>query len=463
MEQQKVIIIGAGISGLAAAFYIKKRKPEAKVTVLEASGRIGGKIKTVRRDGFVIECGPEGYMARKPALTNLINDIGLGDQLVHSGTGTYYIYVNHQLRKMPAGSVMGIPTKLLPMVTTGLVSPWGKLRAALDLLIPHVYRDKDISLKEFFERRLGSELVTNMIEPLLSGIYSGNLADMSLEATLPQFAAIEKKHRSLILGMKSIQPPKQAGTPKKRSGQFLSLSCGLDVLTEKLASYADEIRLNTPVAHVAPRSVTLEDGTVMNADAIILATSPKQFGPLLDFSEAWSLTNDKRTSTASVAFAFNKNEVEPIDGTGYVVSRKEGLTITACSFMDRKWSYAAPENGTLIRTYVGTADNASIVEESDEVIEKKALADLRKIGNIGTPLFSVITRQIDTMPQYTVNHNQRVQAFEDALEKMSGVYACGAMLHGVGLPDCVDTAMHVAEKAAKALTDEERTQTNSKR
>jgi protoporphyrinogen oxidase len=454
-EKKKVIIVGAGISGLAAVYYVKKQVPEAQVTLLESSDRIGGKIRTVRRDGFVIECGPEGYMARKPTLTNLIKEVGLGDRLIHSNSGTYYIYVNKQLRQMPKGSVMGIPTKMLPMVTSGLISPAGKLRAALDLFIPHVYRDKDISLREFFEKRLGSELVTNMIEPLLSGIYNGDLADMSLEATLPQFAAIEKKYRSLILGMKSIQPPKQAGATKKSAGRFLSLSCGLDVLVDKLASFADEIRTNTPVAHIGSGKVTLADGTDLKADAIILAASPNQFGPLLNFPEAWNLSNDKRTTTATVALAFKKDAVETPDGTGYVVSRKEGLNITACSWMDHKWPYTAPKDCTLVRTYVGTAENADIVGENDKVIEQKALADLRKVGKVGTPLFSVISRQIDNMPQYTVNHNQRVQAFEQTLTKINGVYACGAMLHGVGLPDCTDNAMHVAEDVSNQLKNHE--------
>ncbi|WP_332239121.1 protoporphyrinogen oxidase [Sporolactobacillus sp. KGMB 08714] len=456
MDSQKVIVVGAGISGLAAVYYVKKRRPQARVVLLEASGRIGGKVKTVRRDGFLIECGPEGYMARKPTLTALIKELGLGDQLVRSNTGTYYIYVNHRLRRMPAGSVMGIPTKMLPMVTTGLISPMGKLRAGLDLLIPRVYRGRDISLAEFFGRRLGPELVTNMIEPLLSGIYNGNLSDMSLEATLPQFASIEKKHRSLILGMKHIQPPKQAGAPKKAEGRFLSLSCGLDVLPERLASFADDVIMNTPVSHAEPGKAVLSDGTVMEADAVIVATSPKQLGPLLDFPEAWSLTNDKRSTTATVAMGFKKDAVQSLDGTGYVVSRKEGLNITACSWMDRKWSHAAPKDCALVRTYVGTADNAAIVEESDTEIEEKALADLRRVGKLGTPLFSVITRQIDNMPQYTVNHIQRVQAFEQALENRAGVYACGAMFHGVGLPDCVDNAMNVAERVGAYLEEKEK-------
>lgn len=460
-EKQRVIVVGAGISGLAAVYYIKKQMPEASVTLLESSDRIGGKIRTVHRDGFVIECGPEGYMARKPTLTNLIKELGLGDKLVHSSSGTYYIYVNKKLRRMPKGSVMGIPTRMLPMVTTGLISPIGKLRAALDLFIPHVYKDKDISLRDFFQKRLGSELVTNMIEPLLSGIYNGDLADMSLEATLPQFAAIEKKHRSLILGMKSIQPPKQAGASKKSAGRFLSLSCGLDVLVNKLASYADDIRLNTPVTRIHPGQVILSDGNKLSANAVILASSPKQFGPLLDFDEAWALSHDKRTSTATVVLAFKKADVDTPDGTGYVVSRKEGLNITACSWMDHKWPYTAPKDCTLIRTYVGTAENADLVGENDQVIEAKALSDLRQIGRVGTPLFSVITRQIDNMPQYTVNHTRRVQAFEQALENIDGVYACGAMLHGVGLPDCVDNAMHVAEVVSNQLKKQANAATTS--
>ncbi|RYL94237.1 protoporphyrinogen oxidase [Sporolactobacillus sp. THM7-4] len=451
MTEQQVIVIGAGISGLAAAYYVKKQQPRANVILLEASERIGGKVKTVRRDGFLIECGPDGYMARKPTLTELIKELDLEDKLVRSNTGTSYIYVRNRLRKMPKGSFMGIPTKMMPMVTTDLISPFGKLRAAMDLFIPRVYKDKDISLEEFFSRRLGSELVTNMIEPLLSGIYNGKLSDMSLEATLPQFVSVEKKYRSLILGMKQIQPPKQAGASKKNQGRFLTLSCGLDVLTEKLASFVDDIRLNVSVTHVEPGKVALDNGAVIEGEAILLATSPKQLGPLLDFREAWDLARDKRTTTATVAMAFEKGSVEAMDGTGYVISRKEGLDITACSWMDRKWPHTAPEGCSLIRTYVGKAEDDGIVQEEDDTIVSKALASLRKIGKVGNPLFSVVTRQIDNMPQYTVNHNQRVQAFEKALDRIPGIYACGAILHGVGLPDCVDGAKKVAEQIATYL------------
>ncbi len=450
-EHREVVVIGAGISGLAAVYYIKQMCPKARVIVLESANRIGGKIKTVKRDGFTIECGPEGFLARKPRLIDLIRAVGLGNRLVHSQPGASYIYVNRRLRSMPKGSVMGVPTRLLPMVTTGLIGPVGKLRAAMDLLIPRVHRDRDISLKTFFERRLGSEVVTNMIEPLLSGIYNGDLADMSLEATLPQFAAIEKKYRSLILGMKSLRPSKPVGKSKPSAGPFISLNCGLSGLAKRLAAAADDIRLNTQAVRVRPGKIALASGEVLHADAVIFAASPQQFGPLLGFSEAQSLSDDKRTSTATVALAFKKKDVGPFAGSGYVVSRKEGLHITACSFMDHKWPYAAPTDATLIRTYVGGAGDSSLVAKGDEVIEQTALGDLRKIGRFGSPLFSVITRQTNNMPQYTVGHDERVRQFERALEKMDGVYACGAMLHGVGLPDCVESAYRAAEQTMNHL------------
>ena len=173
---------------MAAAYYAKQAG--AHVTLYEASDRIGGKIKTVYRDGFVLECGPDGYMARKPTLTELITELGLDDDLVRSMTGTSYIYVRNRLRQMPAGSVMGIPTKFWPMVKTDLFTWRGKFRAGMDLVLPRVYAGSDISLDTFFRARLGSEVVEAMIEPLLSGIYNGTLDDMSIESTFPQFITI---------------------------------------------------------------------------------------------------------------------------------------------------------------------------------------------------------------------------------------------------------------------------------
>ncbi|MFT8871268.1 MAG: protoporphyrinogen oxidase [Sporolactobacillus sp.] len=449
--KKSVVVIGGGISGLAAAYYVKQASPDVNVTLFEASDRIGGKVRTVHRSGFTIETGPEGYMEGKLTLTRLIKDIGLENYLIPAHSGTYSVFVNGRLRVMPKGTVMGIPTKMLPMVTTGLVSPLGKARAAMDLFIPRVYSGHDLSVKEFFERRLGGELVSNMVEPLLAGIYNGELSDMSLEMTLPQFVSIEKKYRSLILGMKSFRHPGKKQVSGQATRRFLSLSCGLDVLVDKLAAAVDRIELQTAVKHVQSGRVILKDGTEKQANAIILATTPRALGPLLDTDAAWQLSHDKCASTATVALAFQNRQPVCTNETGYVVSRKEGLRITACSRMSNKWPYTVPENTSLIRSYVGTADHSEMVCASDETITQAVLDDLRRSEALEDPLFSVVTRQIDNMPQYTVGHRQRVAEFEQALAACEGIFACGATLHGVGLPDCVDHACHVAAEVSTFL------------
>lgn len=423
---------------MAAAYYAKQAG--AHVTLYEASDRIGGKIKTVYRDGFVLECGPDGYMARKPTLTELITELGLDDDLVRSMTGTSYIYVRNRLRQMPAGSVMGIPTKFWPMVKTDLFTWRGKFRAGMDLVLPRVYAGSDISLDTFFRARLGSEVVEAMIEPLLSGIYNGTLDDMSIESTFPQFITIEQKTRSLILGMKALTPPVQAGVKPREAGKFLSLGQGLGVLIEALRPSIDRLCLGTRVAAVRPHEVLLEDGTVESFDGIVLATSPNALGPLLGLPEAERLSSLKRTSSITVLAAFEKADVEALDGTGYVIAKGEGNALTACSWMHKKWPHMAPENKALLRVYIGSAFVPDLLTESDETIADFALRELRKIQHVGNPIFTRVERHVDTMPQYEVGHKQYVRAFEETLSSLDGVEACGAILHGVGLPDCVDSA-----------------------
>lgn len=423
---------------MAAAYYAKQAG--AHVTLYEASDRIGGKIKTVYRDGFVLECGPDGYMARKPTLTELITELGLDDDLVRSMTGTSYIYVRNRLRQMPAGSVMGIPTKFWPMVKTDLFTWRGKFRAGMDLVLPRVYAGSDISLDTFFRARLGSEVVEVMIEPLLSGIYNGTLDDMSIESTFPQFITIEQKTRSLILGMKALTPPVQAGVKPREAGKFLSLGQGLGVLIEALRPSIDRLCLETRVAAVRPHEVVLEDGRVESFDGIVLATSPNALGPLLGLPEAERLSSLKRTSSITVLTAFEKADVEALDGTGYVIAKGEGNALTACSWMHKKWPHMAPENKALLRVYIGSAFVPDLLTESDDTIADFALRELRKIQHVGTPIFTRVERHVDTMPQYEVGHKQYVRAFEETMSSLDGVEACGAILHGVGLPDCVDSA-----------------------
>ncbi len=433
---------------MAAAYYAKQAG--AHVTLYESSDRVGGKIKTVYRDGFVLECGPDGYMARKPTLTELITELGLDEQLVRSQTGTSYIYVRNKLRQMPNGSVMGIPTKFWPMVKTDLFTWRGKARAGMDLVLPRVYAGEDISLDTFFRTRLGSEVVESMIEPLLSGIYNGTLQDMSIESTFPQFITIEQKTRSLILGMKALTPPVQAGVKPREAGKFLSLQNGLGILIEALRPSIDRLYTGTRVASVRPHEIELEDGTIEQFDGIILATSPNALGPILGIPEAERLSQLKRTSSITVLAAFDEKDVASLDGTGYVIAKAEANALTACSWMHKKWPHMAPKGKALLRVYIGSDHVPDLLAATDQAIAEFALNELRKIQHVGTPLFTKVERHVDTMPQYEVGHKQHVHAFEHALAALDGVEACGAILHGVGLPDCVDSAKQAVMRAMTA-------------
>lgn len=217
-ERKQVVVIGGGISGLTSAYYLQKKAAEKDipldVSLIEAGSRLGGKIETVKRDGFTIERGPDSFLERKESAGRLAREVGLGEELVPNGTGQSYILVNGRLHKMPAGSYMGIPTRIRPFLFSGLFTPAGKIRASMDLVKSKKTVEGDQSLGLFFRRRLGNQVVENLIEPLLSGIYAGDIDQLSLKATFPQFYEMEQEHGSLIKGLRrttSIPKRKKRG------------------------------------------------------------------------------------------------------------------------------------------------------------------------------------------------------------------------------------------------------------
>src|SRR5690625_3028913 len=201
-KSKNIVIVGGGITGLSAAYYLQKEIKEKNlpftVQLIEASDRLGGKIKTKNKNGFIIEQGPDSFLARKEPAVRLAKDLGLEEDLIRNGTGQSYILVRNKLHKMPSGAFMGIPTQAKPFLFSGIFSMKGKLRAGGDYILPKGKAVSDQSLGGFFRRRFGDELVENLIEPLLSGIYAGDIDDMSLMATFPNFYNLEQKHKSLI-------------------------------------------------------------------------------------------------------------------------------------------------------------------------------------------------------------------------------------------------------------------------
>ncbi|WP_442870392.1 protoporphyrinogen oxidase [Aneurinibacillus sp. Ricciae_BoGa-3] len=454
ITKQKVAIIGAGITGLTTAYYLQKEIRENNLPIeyvlIEATGRLGGKIQTDYTNGFVIEKGPDSFLARKTSASRLIKEAGLEQELVRNHTGQAYILNNDKLYAIPGGSIMGIPTKLAPFATTSLFSPAGKLRAAADLVLPRTSKgEEDQSLGHFFRHRLGNEVVENLIEPLLSGIYAGDIDQLSLLSTFPQFHTVEKKYRSLILGMRSTTPkqPKSAGD-KKQSSAFLTLKRGLQSLVDAIENKLDpsSIKKNTPVKKVIHTedgyTILLDDGSTLHADAVVMTTPP---GPthraLQDYPFTKLLDEIPTTSVATVALAFPASAInKDINGTGFVVSRNADYTITACTWTHKKWPHSTPECKVLLRAYVGRANDESIVFKSDEEIIATVMNDLNKIMKINQqPEFSIVTRWKQSMPQYVVGHKQRIaQLEEDVAKNLPGLFLAGSPYYGVGLPDCID-------------------------
>jgi oxygen-dependent protoporphyrinogen oxidase len=464
---KRVVVLGGGISGLSSAFYLAKASAEKgeklHITVVEKGERFGGKIQTSRRDGLILEKGPDSFLARKMPIIDLTRELGLEEQLVTTNSQAKKTYILHRgrLHRMPPGLVLGIPTQLAPFMKTGLISPAGKARAAMDLLLPRRNSDSDESLGGFLQRRLGKEVLSRIAEPLLAGIYAGDTFQLSLQSTFPQFQALERKHRSLIVGL--LASRKQAahvpGLPAlARNSLFLTYRNGLTTLVDALLNAISEYDVSTVLrcnavsitnGEHAPYEIRFTDGEPIEADGIIVALPSYAASRLLPHIPAVQRLGDMPyVSVANAVMAFNRNEiVHSLDGSGFVVPREEGRFITACTWTSSKWPHTSPDGKALLRCYVGRSGQEEHLNMSDEEIVDKALADLKDIMNISfRPYYSEVNRWPHSMPQYPVGHLTRVRdAREQLAARMPGVMVTGAAYHGVGIPDCIRQGKESAE------------------
>lgn len=489
---KQVVVIGGGITGLTAAYYLRKHAEEQgiplQIRLVERQSKLGGDIRTEVFDGHVIEKGPDSFLRRKFAAANLCIELGLADDLVGTNPANKKTYILGQgkLNRIPQGLNLGIPTEFMPFATTPLLSFQAKLRAGLDMLMPRGKVTGDQSLGGFLAKRLGDEVVEKIAEPLLAGIYAGNSRNLSLRATFPQFEELEQKHGSLIRGMLAQarqaktaqkQDPATAASetgvppsPKQTMPQtaFITLRGGLVQLVDRLAEVLgpDIIHTSTGVKEVtctgeqtSPYRIVLENGNTWEADVVIVTTPTYEAARLLPSSfEAKALLQKvPYVSTATVVTAYNRAEVPfPLDGTGFLVPRTEGRDITACTWTSSKWKHTAPRDKAVIRCYVGRAGDEMIVEESDESILQKVRNDLKvTMGITAAPYYTSITRWRRAMPQYTVGHLDRIEAFKkEAAKRFAGVYFAGSGYTGLGLPDCIKQGQEAAETAAQFVQRE---------
>lgn len=466
-KEKNIVIVGGGITGLATAFYLQKEIKEKQlpytIELIEASDRLGGKIKTFRKDGFVIERGPDSFLARKQPAVKLAEELGIAEELVRNGTGQSYILANNKLHKMPQGSFMGVPTESKPFLFSGLFSTKGKMRAGFDFVLPKGKAVEDQSLGMFFRHRFGDELVDNLIEPLLSGIYAGDMNKMSLMATFPNFYHLEQKHRSLIKGLKKSMPPKKKTKEKPKGGMFYSFKNGLETYIDALKQQLQDIKItmHEQVDHIEKKEqgyhLLLSSGMVAKADAIVLTsahhTVPKMFSQY-DFFQV--LNDIPSTSVANVALAFDEKALKKdIDGTGFVVTRKSDYRITACTWTHRKWPNSTPAGKVLLRTYIGKPGDQEIVDLPDDEIIDIVLRDLNKTMKIKKkPEFYVITRWKEAMPQYTVGHIERLNHIRtEMLNHLPGTFLAGSSYEGLGIPDCIEQGEKAVQQVLDFLND----------
>lgn len=451
----RVVVIGGGITGLAAAYRLQLALAGSGVcvTLLEAAPRLGGWICTERWNGVVIEAGPDSFLATKPAAERLVRELGLADQLVglRPGFEGAWIAFRGRLEPLPEGFSMMVPTRIRPFLATRLLSPRGKLRAALDIVLPARTDERDESIAAFVRRRLGNEVYERIAQPLLAGIYAGDAEHLSLLATFPQFKDIERRHRSLILGTVA-----RTETRRPARSPFLTLRTGMQTLVDTLLGHLRAADVRTGDAVVALTSdgnryrVTLAGGQQLDATAVVLATPAYEAARLaqpLDSELAQLLAGIPYASSAAVTLVYPSHQVSRVArGRGLVVPASEGRPVTAVTWVTNKLPDRAPPELAVVRVFLGRYGQDAVVEQEDAAFVRLALTELAAVTGLrADPLYARVHRHRCAMPQYLVGHLERVRAIDRRLSHLPGLALAGAAYRGVGIPDCIASAYRAAD------------------
>ncbi|MCB9459248.1 MAG: protoporphyrinogen oxidase [Anaerolineaceae bacterium] len=464
---QRIVIIGGGISGLSAAWYLQKQAAitglDLEYTVLEQSSRWGGKVltehvETEEDQPFVVEAGPDSFLTQKPWALQLAHELGLEDQLLGTNDHKRNTYVLSKGRPvvLPEGVMLIVPTKFMPFALSPLISPLGKLRMAMDLFIPAKTDDEDETLASFIKRRLGDEALDKIAEPLMSGIYNADADKQSIMATFPRFRALEKEHGSLTKGMLASRRNHPAPKPGiKKTSVFMSLNQGTNALIDALVpKLTGELWLNTQVIDIhsgveGKYAITLDDGKRLIADAIIIATPAYVSADLVQKlapNAAKTLRQIRYVSTGTISLAFKEADIpQPLNGFGLVVPSSENKPFNAITISSTKFDNRAPEGYVLMRAFFGGSRSPQSMHLDDAELYDTIRAELRTILGIeADPLFHRIYRWWDANPQYDIGHLDRVAAIEADLP--DSVYVTGSPYRGVGMPDCVHQSQQTVEK-----------------
>ncbi len=460
-RQWRVAIVGGGIAGLAAAYFLAGNG--ADVTVLEAAARIGGKLAVSEVAGVPVDSGAEALLARRPEGTDLIKAAGLGDQLVYPGTTAARIWTRGQFRPLPRRQFMGVPADLDDLERSGVVSAGGLDRARQDAVLPATGRAGDVAAGEYVGARFGPEVVDRLVDPLLGGVYAGRADQLSFEATLPALARAASTHRSLAEAAASLlPPPPPAGSGASQAAQpaFTTLTGGLGELPAALAAVSGAVvRTGTTVRELARTSGgwALIAGPAVaperiEADAVILALPARPASRLLApvpgaGTAAAALASIEYASMAIVTLAYPVTAFpDPVTGSGYLVPAVDGRAVKAVTFSTVKWPHlAGPLH--LVRCSLGRIGEEAVLQRDDADLAALAAADLAAAtGVTGPPAGTRVTRWGGGLPQYVTGHLDRVAAIRAGVAAQPGLAVCGAAYDGLGIPACAATARQAADQ-----------------
>ncbi|MCA1736913.1 MAG: protoporphyrinogen oxidase [Actinobacteria bacterium] len=456
---RKVVVVGGGISGLVAAHRLATAG--AEVTVVERSPRLGGKVVTEHSDGFLIEGGPDSFVAGKGSVIELADELGIANRVIssrpeHRGS---HVWWGDRLHPLPGGLLLMVPSQLSPLLRSSLLSWKGKLRVLCDLALPR-QRHGDESLESFVVRRLGREVLERIAEPLIAGIHAAEPSSMSLQASFPRFLEMEQKHRSLILAARAA-----SSKPAADNGMsyFASFKAGMGELAAALVGAMDGVDIKTGVTVTrltrdgdgGGYRLILDDGTVLRTAGVVLATPARETAGLLSElvpEAAAALSGIRQVATATVTLAYRVDEIPPLFGSGFVVPSVEGRRIMGVSYLSHKWEGRVPDQQfALLRAFVGGPKGQELAAAGKEQLTAAVLDELAAlIGLTARPLLVRARSWEGGLHQYTLGHVDRVARAESALATHPGLALAGAAFHGIGLNECVESGRRAAASVLAA-------------
>lgn len=452
-----VVIIGGGISGLSTAYYLAQRGVGS--TIVESRPRLGGVIQTEHVDGCTIEAGPDSFISAKPAALELIRALGLAGDVI--GSNDYsrktFVWKRGRLVPLPDGLMMMVPTKIMPLLATGLLSWNTKLRMGLELLRAPKPHEADQSVADFIEEHYGAEAVDYLAEPLLSGIYGGSPSQLSVTSVLPRFVTLARQYGSLTRGVLAERAKAHSSNHQPAAPLFRTLKNGLgqmiDALTASIRNTSEVRRARAQCVERAGAGFRVRlDGDWMEARHLVLGCEAHSGATLLrglDGRLADLLGSVPYSSSVTVALGFRAADFERLpEGHGFLVPKKERRRLMACTWIGAKFPFRVPEGTIVARCFLGGMDNAGVLDESDKAVTATVLEELQQIAGFrAQPGFTRIFRWPQSMAQYTVGHPQRLAEIEARVAALPGLRLAGNAYEGIGIPDCI----RMGKRAADAI------------